>query len=388
MTTSPFAPYLDLVRCASPRRLAEEFDAGSAPAVTAALLTAGILVPGPQATLYPCLEAGPACPRRIIPYEGPRPETYCARAVPPERYFCCPSVSLTSKQLETYVVDARRLTAMILGWLGAESGIDAEARHDAPLTRIGYMRSEERRTRVFLARRMTSRLARDRLRDLEATGGALVIGTIREEGFPADLEERYSGRSSVRVVFLEDHLRLHDHRVDLKPLCHPPSDDPLRGGAVEQRTTSYQVLDQWGERAATDDEVAAQRDDGSLDLFVDMSVSAKGGGAAGYATIADESGVMVKRSFVLTTIQCKVLLEYVRAQGRALSPQRLECVRAAQIRDGARVVRELRARIDESRGRDQYRSIHSQKNAAGLVSEYTFRPPAGFRMAIILPASA
>jgi len=384
--TTLFSAYFALLRDDARHALASKIEADLKPAVLTALLQAGLLARGPAATHYPCINVGGACPRRVIEYRGPRPDLYCARAVPPDQHFCCSPENLTRDQLRTYVADGHRLTARLTSWVGADHAVDSAADRDDPIVRIGYLQSHGAHVRVFLARRATTRLARARLLDLETTGPALVLALMRDDGVSAEFEERYGGRSNVRVLFLEDYLRMNGDTLELAPIHMAVGEEAPRAPA-STNLPPLRLLSHLGEVPITPQAAEVLRARTDLQLFVDLTVSARGGGAAGYALVEAPDGGPMRRDFVLSTAQALTLQEYVRAAGRPIAPQRLACVRAAGIRDATRMVRALLARVDLSLGRDRHRAFQSHKDLTGRVSEYSFAPPAGFEMALLLPAS-
>jgi len=384
--TTPFFTYFQLLSGDVQHQLASQVEEGLQAPTLAALLNAGLLVRGPNATEYPCINAGSACPRRVIRYRGPRSDLYCARAVPPDQHFCCSPENLTQDQVRTYVAEETRLTERLCSWSGADHAVDGAADRNDALVRIGYLQSQGAPLRVFFARRISTKPARARLLDLETTGRALVIALMRDDGVSAEFEERYGGRASVRVLFLEDHLRVEGETLQLAPLdlaareAAPRALSPSGGAPLR-------VLTHRGESTVTPQAAEELRARTDLHLFVDLTVAARGGGAAGYALINEPDGTSKRRDFVLNTNHVHILQEYVRAAGRPIAPKRLECVRAAGIRDAMRLVQKLVALVDLSLGRDRHRAFQSHKDLTGRVSEYSFAPPADFDMALLLPAA-
>jgi hypothetical protein len=384
--TTPFFTYFHLLRGAVQQQLASQVEEGLPPPIVAALLKAGLLAQGPSATEYPCINAGFACPRRVIAYRGPRPDLYCARAVPPEQNSCCSSENLTPEQIRTYVADERSLIERLCSWSGADHAMDAHAARKDALVRIGYLQTQGAPLRVFLARRISTKLARARLLDLETTGPALVIALMRDEDVSAEFEERYSGRSAVRVLFLEDYLRVEADTLLFAPLdlassWNAPRDRAPSGGPL------LRVLTHRGETTITQQAAEALRARTDLHLFVDFTATARGGGAKGYKLVEAPDGSPMRCDFVLNINQAHALQEYVRAKGRPIAPKRLECVRAAGIGNAMRLVQKLAKIVDLSSGRDQHRAFQSHKDLVGRVSEYSFSPPADFDMALLLPAA-
>ncbi len=293
--TTPFAAYFALLRGDVRHTLASTAEAELEPEVLTGLLQAGLLTRGPDATYYPCINAGSACPRRVIAYRGPRPDLYCARAVPPDQHFCCSAENLTLDQVRTYVADEERLVARLTSWVGASEAVDCAAYEDDPLVRIGYLRSPGHTVRVFLARRAATPLARARLSDLETAGRTLVIALMRDEGVSSEFEERYGGRSSVRVVFLEDYIRIAGGTLELAPVDLATSSEHVLRVPEAKPLPPLRVLTHRGEVTITHQAAEALRTRTDLHLFVDFTVTARGGGAKGYKLVLAPDGSPMRR---------------------------------------------------------------------------------------------
>lgn len=334
---------------------------------TKLLLRAGVLVPRPPTDWYPC--GGPwsaECPRRVVENHGCREHPFVA--VCGRDDGSCLEVLLRAEDREVLAASVDGLTRQLRRVLRAGGAADNEDAGFPGARRIGER--DGRPVYLALAPHWPAFEAW-----LASRGDALVLVPLVASLSPA-VRERFR-EGAVSLVGLGDALRVaHDGFVGALPERLLVVRDTARATYHAKPPTVCVVVDNDGERALTRAEyealvAGAQK----LDLFIDATVTATGGGHP--ASSRDAKGKL--RRDTLTVHEAAALIELVRTR-RALRAGDFATVSVNAV---AKVVERGRRKVDVQLGRYEWRAFHTLRADTPAAKRWQFNPPEDVQVALV-----
>jgi len=339
----------------------------------------GLFTPGPLARRYPCPHGGRACPRQVIRnYLNP---DLPYLAVPPNMEGCCPSLSLSEAEVQTWRVSRRVLVAE----LARLFNISGSARLDEPLFPCAY----------HLGRAPWQGLAREVILCTDLLGSApliylqsrltlgiptLVLAHARTRLMSLELQERFCV-GVVQVIFLEDVVTLKGGALSLtldsNALAHAEPMAPSVTSSPTPSVTPYCVfLSSSGERALSEAEYRALiADRERYELLLDLMSTTQGGRYRGYRRAGE-----LHEEVSLTPQQAFAYAELM---------ERREPLRAAELSalnsfgSPNKQVEAARRALDVKVSRYEWRSTHLLHGELPEAKPYLFRPPDGVWWGVI-----
>lgn len=334
---------------------------------TKALVRTGVLVARAQADWYPC--GGPwgdGCPRRVVENRGCREHSFVA--VCGRDDGSCLEVLLRADEREVLGASLEGLTRQLRRVLQAGGAADTEDAGFPGARRIG--KRGGRAVYLALAPHWPGFEAW-----LAARGDAVVLVPSIAALQPA-VRERFR-EGAVVLVSLGDALRRSDNGLDGGlPERLLVVRDSARATYGARPATVCVVVDNDGERALTRVEYEAMVADApKLDLFIDTTVTAAGGGHP--ASSRDRKGKL--RRETLTVHEAAALVELVRTR-RALREGDFAMVSVNAV---AKVVERGRRKVDVQLGRYEWRAFHTLRADTPEGKRWQFNPAQGLATAVV-----
>ena len=358
-----------LARGRAPTLLRSEWVARLGGGTTDALVRAGVLVARAPADWHPCGGAsGDGCFRRVVASNG---GDGCVAVCGRENGGCL-DVVLRAEDREVLALAFDGLVRQVRRALGLVGAIDTSDAGFPSARRVGERLG--RSVYVALAPHWPGFDAW-----LAARGDAQVL-VPSLAALPAATRERYRGGSPVEVVALAEVLRLGPSGL-VGALPEPGVTVRDSGGVAAAYGTTVAsapmcvVIDNEGERALTRPEYEALvARAAELDLFIDMTVTAEGGGHPAWSR--DEAGK--SRRETLTIHEAASLAELVRTR-RALRERDFKTVSVNAI---AKVVERARKKVDVQLGRYEWRAFHTLRGETPEAKRWQFNPKGGFAVCL------
>jgi hypothetical protein len=210
---------------------------------------------------------------------------------------------------------------------------------------------------------------------LGARGEALVLVPSARR-IATKTFERFSERNAIQLVSLSNTLRLVSGR-----LVESSGDGLLWAKEPTAQPSVCFVIDQDGRRSLSSceyQELVAHAEE--YDLFIDTTVTIEGGAHRGGRRI--EHGKWEEAS--LTKHEAAALLELITTR-KAL---RVGDFKTVGVNEVGKVVERGRKKIDQKRGRYEWRSIHTLGGDVPEAKRWAFKPEASSRWAAVIPPSA
>lgn len=334
---------------------------------TKALVRTGVLVARAQAHWYPC--GGPwgdGCPRRVVENHGSREHPFVA--VCGRDDGSCLEVLLRADEREVLAASVDGLTRQLRRVLHAGGAADAEDAGFPGARRIGER--DGRAVYLALAPHWPEFEAW-----LAARGEAIVL-VPSVATLPPAVRERFRDGAVVVVSLGEALCPGDDGLVGALPERLLVVRDSARATYGASPPTVCTVIDNGGERTVTRPEYEALVAGApKLDLFIDTTVTAAGGGHP--ASSRDEKGKL--RRDTLTVHEAAALVELVRTR-RALREGDFATVSVNAV---AKVVERGRRKVDVQLGRYEWRAFHTLRADTPEGKRWQFNPPQGFTAAVV-----
>lgn len=340
--------------------------------ITGALLRAGVLVARAQAEWYPC--GGPwgdGCPRRVVENHGCREHPFVA--VCGRDDGSCLEVLLRPGDREVLAASVDGLTRQLRRALRAGGAADTEDAGFPGARRIGER--DGRAVYLALAPHWPAFEA------WLAVRGEAVVLVPSLATLPAAVRERFR-EGAVSLVGLGDALRLADDGlVGAMPERLLVVRDSASAKYGAKPPTVCVVVDNDGERALTRAEYEALVAGAAmLDLFIDTTVTAAGGGHPAASRVAKDK---VRRA-TLTVHEAAALVELVRTR-RALREGDFAGVTVNAV---AKVVERGRRKVDVQLGRYEWRAFHTLRADTPEGKRWQFNPPDNLRHAVVIACAS
>jgi hypothetical protein len=345
--------------------------------VLGALWHEGILVRAdPANDWYPCSgPVGDGCPMRVVPASLGNSRALIAMCGQEEPQ--CIDVCIDASALEMVTVSIPGLLALLRRVFSIELGALQAPSLFPGIHHIGTCRSSRQPTEVYLACHPHDVMFPAFLLNRRSANVPSLVLASTGTRLSADLAQQYSiVGDRVELRFLDQLLVLRDNKIVLATETSSMNADlvaaPFSCGLYDH--SGSRLIDQKQRLAIVSGEDAR-------DLVVDLTTPV----ARGYAVyLRTKQGRVRKR---LARDRTAVIAELIVA-GRALEAREFKSVSKSMSVDGVvRLIQNARKDLEDDvkSGRYEWQAFHTHAGTGDEPTKYEFRPPPGYRFAVLRP---
>ncbi len=346
-----------------------------------ALVAERVLQPADPASWYPCPGGGHDCPREVITDVGDAEYPHVAV---PSSTACCLPVRLTDADIEQHSTSVPDFVRVLRSELSLSGDYSLNDTVFPNTHRIGQQRVGSSSRDVLLSTNPSYGGFDVFLRSLKQNPqGSLVLAPLRTRWIPAGLEALFAPDDRVQLAYLEDMLEVRDsrlRRVGLASGCSMAAEQQPRYTPAP-KTPVCVLHDERGERSLGQAEYEAVLEQfSSFDLIIDMTqVGQFGSYRAGRRT---QDGAFEPVS--LSRNHARALAELI----TRAKPLRGAELRTLDVSRPNKIIEQARRKLDIRRDRYEWTALHTLRGDTPSEKQFIFRPPVGFRYAVIqLPDS-